>query len=36
MRMHTCLLSAFILITATASGVAAQQTSNQEAWQAGD
>jgi uncharacterized protein (TIGR02246 family) len=36
MRMHTCLLSAFILITATASGVAAQLTSNQDAWQAGD
>jgi len=36
MRMHTCLLSAFILITATAFGAAAQQTSNQDAWQAGE
>src|ERR1700727_1892879 len=35
MQPRTCLLTAFTLTTAVAFGVAAQQTSNQDAWQAG-
>ena len=35
MQLRTCLLTAFALTTAVTFGVAAQQTSNQDAWQAG-
>ena len=35
MHPRTCLLTAFTLTTAVAFGVAAQQTSNPDAWQAG-
>jgi uncharacterized protein (TIGR02246 family) len=36
MKLRACILSVFILTTAVAFGAAAQQTSNQEVWQAGD
>jgi uncharacterized protein (TIGR02246 family) len=36
MQPRTCLLTAFTLITALAFGAAAQQTSNLDAWQAGE
>ena len=35
MQLRTCLLTASALTTAVTFGVAAQQTSNQDAWQAG-
>ena len=35
MQLRTCLLTAVALTTAVTFGVAAQQTSNQDAWQAG-
>ena len=35
MQLRTCLLTAAALTTAVTFGVAAQQTSNQDAWQAG-
>jgi uncharacterized protein (TIGR02246 family) len=36
MQPCTCLLTAFTLTTAVAFGAAAQQTSDQDAWQAGE